>query len=142
MPATLGAVFEEQQHHLVLIVARAFASRLATAVFLVDPEGTAIYFNEAAENLLGRPFIEGHGMPASIWSTQFAPQDDQGRPIPLEELPLGIALGKRVPAHRAFGILGLDGALRSVAVTAFPLFAHTEEFVGAMAIFWERSEGS
>jgi PAS domain-containing protein len=133
-------VSEQEQYHLILIVARAFASRLATAVFLVDPEGNAIYFNEAAERLLGRPFIEGHGMPASVWSTLFAPQDAQGEPIPLEALPLGIALGKRVPAHRAFEIRGLDGTLRSVAVTAFPLFAHTEEFVGAIAIFWDRAD--
>jgi PAS domain-containing protein len=132
----------QEQNHLILIVARAFASRLATAVFLVDPEGTAIYFNEAAERLLGRPFIEGHGMPAGVWSTQFAPQDERGQPIALDELPLGIALGRRVPAHRAFEIRGLDGAIRSVAVTAFPLFAHTEEFVGAIAVFWDRAEGT
>jgi hypothetical protein len=25
---------------------------------------------------------------------------------------------------------------REVAVTAFPLFAHADEFVGIMAIFW------
>jgi hypothetical protein len=81
-------------------------------------------------------------MPAGVWSTQFAPQDERGQPIPLDELPLGIALGKRVPAHRAFEIRGLDGAVRSVAVTAFPLFAHTEEFVGAIAVFWDRAEGT
>jgi PAS domain-containing protein len=133
-------VSEREQQHLILIVARAFASRLATAVFLVDPEGNAVYFNEAAERLLGRPFIEGHGMPAGVWSTQFAPEDALGEPIPLDELPLGIALGKRVPAHRSFEIRGLDGTVRHVAVTAFPLFAHTEEFVGAMAIFWDRAE--
>ena len=131
---------EREQQHLILIVARAFASRLATAVFLVDPEGNAVYFNEAAERLLGRPFVEGHGMPAGIWSTQFAPEDARGEPIPLEELPLGIALGKRVPAHRSFEIRGLDGRVRHVAVTAFPLFAHTEKFVGAMAIFWDSAE--
>jgi PAS domain S-box-containing protein len=133
-------VAEPEQQHLILIVARAFASRLATAVFLVDPDGNAVYFNEAAERLLGRPFIEGHGMPAGIWSTEFAPEDAHGEPIPLEELPLGIALGKRVPAHRSFEIRTHDGRIRHVAVTAFPLFAHTEEFVGAMAIFWDRAE--
>lgn len=131
---------DQEQRHLILIVARAFASRLATAVFLVDPDGNAVYFNEAAERLLGRPFIEGLGMPAGIWSTQFQPEDATGEPIALDELPLGIALTKRVPAHRAFRIRGLDGAVRSVAVTAFPLFAHTEEFVGAIAIFWDRAE--
>jgi PAS domain-containing protein len=131
---------QPEQRHLILIVAREFASRLATAVFLVDPEGNAIYFNEAAERLLGRPFIEGHGMPAGIWSTAFTPLDAQDEPIPFEGLPLGIALTRRVPAHKAFRIRGLDGVVRNVAVTAFPLFAHTEEFVGAMAIFWDLAE--
>ena len=37
-----------QQHNLVLIRARAFAAQLATAVFLLDPEVTIIYYNEAA----------------------------------------------------------------------------------------------
>lgn len=131
---------EPGQRHLILIVARDFASRLATAVFLVDPEGNAIYFNEAAERLLGRPFVEGHGMPAAEWSTAFTPVGTDGEPLPPEELPLMIALARRVPAHRSFAIRGLDGVVRDVGVTAFPLFAHTEEFVGAMAIFWDRTE--
>jgi PAS domain-containing protein len=133
-------VEEPAQRHLILIVARDFASRLATAVFLVDPEGNAIYFNEAAERLLGRPFVEGRGMPAAEWSTAFTPVGTDGEPLLPDELPLMIALARRVPAHRAFSIRGLDGASRDVGVTAFPLFAHTEEFVGAVAIFWDRTE--
>ena len=38
-----------QQHinrNLVLILARQFAAGLATAVFLVDADGSVIYFNE------------------------------------------------------------------------------------------------
>ena len=42
-----------EQRNLVLILARAFAAQLATAVFLLDPEGTVIYYNEAAEKLTG-----------------------------------------------------------------------------------------
>ena len=52
------------QRNLVLILARAFAAQIATAVFLLDEEGTIIYYNEAAERLTGRPFIEGAGMTA------------------------------------------------------------------------------
>ena len=33
-------------------------------------------------------------------------------------------------------ITSTDGVERNVAVTAFPLFAHAEEFVGIVAIFW------
>ncbi len=130
-----------RQQHLVMILARDFASRLATAVFLVDPSGSLVYFNEAAERVLGQPFIEGRAVSADEWSSAFLPVDVDGSPLALEELPLGIALTQHVPAHRALRIVGTDGASRAIEVTAFPMFAHTDEFVGAVAIFWEKREG-
>ncbi len=128
------------QRNLVQILARDFASRLATAVFLVDESGDLIYYNEAAELVLGQPYVEGRTMSAREWSTDFDPQDDEGEALPLEQLPLGVALRERKPAHRKLQILGGDGVPRKIEVTAFPLFAHADEFVGAVAIFWERSE--
>lgn len=125
------------QRNLVLILARAFASNLAAAMFLVDAEGTVVYYNEAAEQALGRRFIEGHGMPASEWSTVFAPSDPDGRPVAFEDLPIGIALLQRVPAHGVLSITGTDGVARQIEVTGIPLFAHVDDFVGAVAIFWE-----
>ena len=130
------------QRNLVLILARDFASRLATAVFLVDSSGNLIYFNEAAEHLLGRPFEEGRSMSAAEWSTAFEPVSRQGEPLDLDELPLGVAIAQQEPAHRAMRIAGSDGVVRDIEVTAFPLFAHADEFVGAVAIFWEPLGGS
>jgi len=127
------------QRSLLMIMARDFASRLATAVFLVDPDGTLVYFNEAAERVLGQEFVEGRSMPAREWSTTFSPEDENGEPVPLASLPLGVALTERVPAHRAIRIVGADGVARGIEVTAFPLFAHADECVGAVAIFWERA---
>jgi PAS domain-containing protein len=127
------------QQSLLMIMARDFASRLATAVFLVDPDGTLLYFNEAAEHVLGQEFVEGRAVPAREWSTAFAPEDENGDPLPLASLPLGVALTERVPAHRAIRIVGADGVSRSIEVTAFPLFAHADECVGAVAIFWEHA---
>ena len=95
--------------NLVLILARAFAAQLATAVFLVDAEGTVIYYNEAAEQLLARKFIEGAGMPAEEWSTVFRPRDAEGRTVPLQSLALGTTMLKREPAHDIVTILGADG---------------------------------
>ena len=129
-----------RQHNLVLILARAFAAQLATAVFLVDAEGTVIYYNEAAERALARPFIEGHGMPATEWSTLFDPRDAEGRPIPMQDLPLGVAFLRREPAHGTATIRGVDGVQRRIEITSFPLFAHTDDLVGAMAIFWQLGE--
>jgi PAS domain-containing protein len=129
-------------HNLVLIMARDFASRLATAVFLVDPDGTLIYYNEGAERILGRAFEEGHPMPAGEWSTAFSPVDDDGNALPLDDLPLGATIRDREPAHRDLRIIGADGVSRAIEVTAIPLFAHADEFVGAVAIFWERAEAA
>lgn len=128
------------QHHLVLILARDFASRLATPVFLVDAQGSVIYFNEGAERVLGRRFMEGAGMSAADWSTAFAPTDDDGDPIELQELPLGVAIRERRPDHRMLRIKSIDGTERHIEVTAFPLFAHEDECLGAIAIFWETPE--
>lgn len=133
----VSPAMEAKQRNLVQILARDFASRLATAVFLVDPDGELIYFNEAAEDLLGQHFSEGHGMSVREQLTAFAPVAEDGSRLPLEELPLGIALVRRVPAHGALKIVGHDGERRDIEVTAFPLFAHSDEFVGAVAIFWE-----
>jgi PAS domain-containing protein len=125
------------QHNLVLILARNFASQLATAVFLVDVQGTVIYYNEAAERVLGRRFIEGHGMRLEEWTTAFFPSDAAGNPLSLEGIPLGAAILRREPAHDVLAIRGGDGVDRRIEVTAFPLFAHTDDYVGAIAIFWQ-----
>ncbi len=126
-----------EQRHLLLILARNFASRLATPVWLVDVEGTAIYFNEAAEAILARRFVEGRGMPAREWSTYFEPRDAEGNLVPYERLPLGVAVREGRPDHRDLLVRSADGIDRWISVTAFPLFAHADECLGALAVFWE-----
>jgi PAS domain-containing protein len=130
---------QTRQKSLVLILAREFASNLATPLFVVDPEGTLVFYNEPAEAVLGRRFAESGELSADEWSKIFTPSDLDGSPLPLEELPLGVALAERRPAHRPLRIKGLDGVDRTIAVTAFPLFARADEFVGAVAIFWEEA---
>ena len=128
------------QRNLIQILARNFASRLATAVFLVDADARVIFFNEAAERLLGQRFVEGQGMPPDEYAKRFRPSDDEGNPIPILETPLGIAITQKQPAHARLTIRGADGVTRPIEVTAFPLLAHTDELVGAITIFWERPE--
>jgi PAS domain-containing protein len=121
-------------------LAKSFAAQLATAAFLVDAEGTVIYFNEVAERLLGQRFIEGVGMAAEEWSTRYQPRDSEGHTVPRESLPLGVTMLKRESAHGILTISGADRVDRRIEVAAFPLLVHTEEFVGAIALFWERPE--
>jgi PAS domain-containing protein len=128
------------QRNLILILARSFASRLATAVFLVDAAGSVIYFNEAAERVLGQRFVEGHGMSPAEYGELFRPSDDEGNPIPILETPVGLAFSRGVPGHMALTLRGADGVTRPIEATAFPLLAHTNEQVGAIVFFWERQE--
>ena len=125
------------QRNLILILARDFASRLATAVFLVDGKGNVVYFNEAAEQLLATRFVEGRGMSPEDWSTRYDQTTEDGAPLPLEENPLGVAMLERRPDHRRLSIRDSEGVTRSLEVTAFPLLAHAGEMVGALAVFWE-----
>jgi PAS domain-containing protein len=124
------------QKSLVLILARDLAEKLASAMFVVDHEGTLVYFNEPAERILGKTFSDVGPVPLDEWPRAFSAQlANQG--LTLENLPLFVALRDREPTHREFTITGVDGRPLSIAATAFPLFARTDEFVGAASIFWE-----
>ena len=126
-----------RQKHLALIIARELASQLATATFIADADGNLVFYNEAAEDILGRTFAEAGAMPASDWPSLFRVEDLDGAPVALEDLPGGIALAERRPAHARVGIMGLDGQRRIISITALPLFSHPTEVVGMVAFFWE-----
>jgi PAS domain-containing protein len=126
--------------NLVLILAREFASKLATAAFVCDEEGRLVYFNEPAEQIIGRTFAEAGELPLEEWSALFVPRDTAGTPLELRERPVGVALLERRPAHSVFRITGLNGREREIAVTAFPLVAHADELVGVVALFWEQPQ--
>lgn len=126
---------------LVLILARELASNLATATFVVDPEGTLIFYNEAAEGLLGESYADTGELLLGEWGSKWSPEDMvTGERIPVEGLPLSVALAEHRPSHLAMSIRGSDDVRRKIAVTAFPLFSREDESVGAVAIFWEHSE--
>jgi PAS domain-containing protein len=125
-----------RQKHLVLILAREFASNLATPTLIADERGRLVFYNEAAEELLERPFSEAGEVPLEEWLEPFAARTLESEPLPFERLPAGIALYERRAAHERFTVTSLDGVVRNISVTAFPLFAHTDELVGVVTIGW------
>jgi PAS domain-containing protein len=125
------------QREVELILVRQLASYLAIPIFLVDPGGSLIYYNEPAEQLLGSRYDETGEMPVEVWSTVFVPRDADGNPLPPDQLPLVRALATRTPHHGRMVIDGLDGRARSLDVTAIPLVGQHERELGAMAVFWE-----
>jgi len=126
----------QRQKHLVLILAREFASNLSTPTLIADERGYLVFYNEAAEDVIGRRFGEVGEMPLDDWLGAFDAKTLTGEPIQREDRPARVALDQRRASHLRYIVTSADGGDRELEVTAFPLFAHTEEFVGAVVIFW------
>jgi PAS domain-containing protein len=129
-------VTEVRQRNVALILARELAVNLATPMWVWDEEGSLVYYNERAVTLVGGT-NDGIGVEQLSDVEQFDAHDLDGASVALEDLPSAIALRERRPAHRELRIRGLDGSTRFIGVTAFPLFVRGDEFVGALAVFWE-----
>lgn len=127
-------------NHIEIILSRQLADCLTIPVFLTDPEGNLLFYNEPAEELLGKRYDETGRMPVEEWSTIFKPVDHNGKTIPPEKLPLVITLTHRHPAHGTFWIESLDGKKYKISVTAYPLIGRPDRFLGAVAIFWKTAE--
>jgi PAS domain-containing protein len=127
-----------QQHPVEVIMARGLMSNLTTPAFLVDNGGTLIFFNVAAGELLGVRFEEAGPMAPDDWGGRFTPTTVDGRPLPLGELPLAIAMNEARPAHRLMRIVSAVGEEQDIEVTAFPIVGRTGQSA-SLAIFWDRS---
>jgi PAS domain-containing protein len=126
----------QRQKHLVLILAREFTSSLSTPALVADARGNLVFYNEAAEGVVGRRFGEAGEMPLDHWLAAFDARTLASEPIPPERRPARVALDERRPSHLRYLVTSADGVEREIEVTAFPLFAHTDEFVGIVVIFW------
>ena len=89
---------------LEVILMRQLADCLAMPIFIVNVQGTLLFYNEPAERLLGLRFEETGELSTAQWSKGFVPTDNRGRALAPEKLPLVIALRERRPAHADFHI--------------------------------------
>ena len=128
-----------RQRSVALILARELAVNLVTPMLVWDEDGTLVYFNESAQAIIGRRYEDMADMTLEELQ-QFQPTDLDGQPLTMADMALTIALKDREPAHRVMVITGLDGVRRRIDVTAYPLLTRGDEFVGAVAIFWEPEE--
>ena len=125
------------QKEIELILLRQCASYLVMPIWLMGPDGELLYYNEPAEQILGRRFDEAGTMPVEELSAMFWTTAEDGSPIDASDLPINIALTKRRPAHLPMRIRGFDGIWRIIEVTAFPVKGQGGRHLGAVAIFWE-----
>ena len=129
-----------RQKSLVLILAREFASQLAMPMFVADGDGTLIFYNEAAEQILGRSFAEVGELTARELVQTFDIEDHEGEFLGPEDRALGIAFFERRAVHGKRRVRGIDGVWHSIEITAFPLMTGPDELGGVVAIFWENGE--
>ncbi len=125
---------------LELILARNLVSAITLAAFLIDPDGTLVYFNDAAGELVGRRFEEVGRLRQEDWASEFGPFDEFGKLLPTEDLPLTLALREGLPAHDRFRIPVRDEELVEVDVSALPLTT-ADGFQGAIVVFWRTKTG-
>jgi PAS domain-containing protein len=121
---------------LPLILARELAANLATPMFLIDAEGILVFFNEAAEVMLGRRYGEVGAITALEFGTMLDMAYLDGTPMRRRDSPAGVAFYDRKPCHRALLATTLDGARDQFEVTAYPLFGQIGDMHGVMAVFW------
>ena len=124
-------------YEIEIILNRQLADCLSIPVFITDTVGNLIFYNEPAEQVLGKRFEETGEMPVEEWSTIFKPLDDNGNPLPPEELPLVKTLKDEFPYHKSFRIESLKGEVQNISVTSYPIISRTGKFIGAVAIFWK-----
>jgi PAS domain-containing protein len=125
---------------LPLILARELAANLATPMFLIDAGGTLVYFNEAAELLLGKGYGEVGGITALEFGTMLELGKVDGTPMRRRDSPAGVAFYDREPAHRTLLATTLDGTRQPFEVTAYPLFGHVGDMHGVLTVFWRAKE--
>lgn len=120
-----------------VILMRRLACRLATPIFIQHADGELLYFNPAAEPILGVAYERVRSTPRHELYATLRPTDEAGTPIESDEHPINIARYRREPAHRRFWISGLDGVQRKVEFTAIPLIGQSGRMLGATGFFWE-----
>ncbi len=120
-----------------VILTRRLASGLSSPIFLVGADGRLLYFNQAAEKILGKTFEDAKKTTLDALYASFSPVDEDNQRIEHEEHPLAVARLKGRPMHRRYWISGLDGIQRQIEVTAIPLTGQSERLLGVFGVFWE-----
>ncbi len=125
------------QREVEMILLRQLASELATPVVIVDDAGDLVYFNEAAEAVVGRRFEDAGEIRRDEWTARFQPTLADGAPIKSEDQLLAETIDGRRPIHGSFWMRGLDGVRRLVEGTSIPLVGQNGRHLGAFALIWE-----
>jgi PAS domain-containing protein len=124
---------------LVLILARNLVASVTVPGFVTDEEGTIVFYNDAAGELLGRRFEETGSLSRDEWAA-IGPVDQAGEPLHTSA-PLTHVLKDNAPAHGRFRICTDKRGVVMVETSAVPLSA-ADGFHGAMVVFWPAGDAA
>jgi PAS domain-containing protein len=127
----------EGPHELEVILARRLAAHLSVPMFVVDADGTLLYFNDAAEPFFGRCFEELADVPTGELYAGLQMTNESGSLLKMEDHPAWVSRERGEPAHLCFSLRSLKGEARDVESTAIPLIGQGGELHGALGFFWE-----
>jgi PAS domain-containing protein len=127
-------------YEIEIILNRQLADCLAIPVFITDTTGNLIFYNEPAEEILGKRYKDTGEMTVEEWGTVFKNKDDLGNPIQPEELPLVKTLKNHLPYHKSYWIESLKGKRERISVTSYPIIGRAGKLLGAVAIFWRSTD--
>ena len=125
------------QQPVELILFRQLAGYLSVPVFIIGPDESLVFYNEAAEPLVGQPYSQVGSIMLDDINTMFQITDEVGKPMPLNKMPLTIAAREHRPVHTRVRGTALDGSPRYIEITALPLQGQGGRWLGAAALFWE-----
>jgi PAS domain-containing protein len=118
---------------LALILARNLIAGLTVAGFVTDPDGTIVFYNDAAGELLGHRFEETGRLSREEWAA-IGPVDAGGEPLHTSA-PLTKALKDNRPSHERFRICTDQRGVMMVETSALPL-TDPAGVHGALVLFW------
>ena len=127
-------------YDIEIILNRQLADCLSIPVFITDTKGNLLFYNEPAEEILGKRYEDTGEMPVEEWSTIFKTKELDGSEIAPKDLPLVKTLSEQLPFHKTFLIESLLGKLEKISLTSYPIIGRTGKFLGAVAIFWRQKE--
>jgi PAS domain-containing protein len=127
-------------YRIEIILNRQLAECMAIPAFLTDTDGNLLFYNEPAEDILGRRYEDTGEMPVSEWGTIFKNKDEDGNPLAPDDLPLVKTLKNKLPYHKTFWIESLTGKSERISVTSYPIIGRAGVFLGAVALFWRTAD--
>ena len=126
---------------LPLILARELAANLATPMILIDADGVVVFYNEAAELMLGKQYSDLGAVTVNDFGDLLKLETLDGEVMRKRDAPPGVAFIQRQPAHATLMATTLDGSSKKrFEVTAYPLFGKADDMHGVLTVFWEAAE--